>query len=67
LHRCLVEGVYRSGMSPTTRLVDATFDFLYANLVPPREENLRAFRGEFRGHGCTYRATCSEDQRPLSK
>jgi hypothetical protein len=67
LHGCFVEGVYRSGMSPTTCLFDATFDFFYVNLVPPREENFRAFRGEFPSHGCPYRATCSEDQRPLSK
>jgi hypothetical protein len=67
LHRCLVDGVYRFGMSSTTRLFDATFDFFYADLVPPREENFRAFRREFPGHGCAYRATCSEDQSALSK
>jgi hypothetical protein len=54
-------------MSPTTRLFDTTFDFFYANPVPPREENFRAFRGEFPGHGCPYGATRSEDQRTLSK
>jgi hypothetical protein len=45
----------------TTCLLDGTLDFFYATLVPTGEKDFRAFRGEFPGRDCPYRAPCSED------